>query len=365
MSDQFPFDVFLSHSSKDKTVVRSLAERLRLDGLKVWFDEWVLKPGDSIPAKVEEGLTHSRVLVLCMSANAFGSDWAQLEAGTFRFRDPLNQERRFIPLRLDDAPIKGSLAQFLYINWLPAGREREYAKLFAACEPPLKPKAVEAEAVGQQVAEKAVQLEWKDSSIKALAFSADGKSAIVDHGKVVLLWDVETQRVMRRFDGYTPWRSTYTVAWSADERHALSGGSDNTVAFWDVATGECLRRLEGHANGVIGVALSADNHLALSSAFQEDVLRLWDLETGQCLRKLKGHTKNIYSIAFSDDGRHAISGSVDCSVRLWDVKTGQCLRVLEGHTADVYSVALRYSMHRALSGSFDNSIRLWDLETGR
>ena len=92
---------------------------MRKDGLKVWFDEWVLKPGDSIPAKIEEGLEHSRVLVLCMSANAFGSDWAQLEAGTFRFRDPLNKERRFIPLRLDDAPIKGSLAQFLYINWRP------------------------------------------------------------------------------------------------------------------------------------------------------------------------------------------------------------------------------------------------------
>ena len=80
MTESFPYDVFLSHSSKDKAVVRPLAERLRTDGLKVWFDEWVLKPGDSIPAKIEEGLEHSRVLVLCMSANAFGSDWAQLEA---------------------------------------------------------------------------------------------------------------------------------------------------------------------------------------------------------------------------------------------------------------------------------------------
>jgi len=103
-------DVFLSHSAKDKAVVGPLAERLRKDGLE-----------------------HSRVLVLCMSANAFGSDWAQLacpavapkrrrKAGTFRFRDPLNKERRFIPLRLDDAPVKGSLAQFLHINWLPADR---------------------------------------------------------------------------------------------------------------------------------------------------------------------------------------------------------------------------------------------------
>jgi len=119
MSDAFQYDVFLSHSAKGKTVVRPLAERLRKDGLKVWFDEWVLKAGDSIPAKIEEGPEHSRVLVLCMSAHAFGSDWAQLEAGTFRFRDPLNKERRFLPLRLDDAPIKGSLTQFLYIDWLP------------------------------------------------------------------------------------------------------------------------------------------------------------------------------------------------------------------------------------------------------
>ena len=94
MPDEFQYDVFLSHSAKDKAVVRPLAERLRKDGVKVWFDEWVLKPGDSIPAKIEEGLERSRVLVLCMSANTFGSDWAQLESGTFRFRDPLNKERR-------------------------------------------------------------------------------------------------------------------------------------------------------------------------------------------------------------------------------------------------------------------------------
>ena len=63
------------------------------------FDELVLKSGDSIPVKIEEGLERSRVLVLCVSANAFGSDWAQLESGTFRFRDPQNKERRFLPLR--------------------------------------------------------------------------------------------------------------------------------------------------------------------------------------------------------------------------------------------------------------------------
>src|SRR4051794_37437117 len=122
MSEQFSFDVFLSHSAKDKSIVRPLAERLRKDGLRVWLVDWEIHPGDNILSKVEEGLESSRVLVLCMSANLFGSDWAQLESGTFRFRDPLNKDRRFIPLRLDDSPIKSSLTQFFYLNWLPLNR---------------------------------------------------------------------------------------------------------------------------------------------------------------------------------------------------------------------------------------------------
>ena len=123
MPDEFPYDVFLSHSAQDKAVVRPLAERLRADGVKVWFDEWVLQPGDSIPAKIGEGLERSRVRVLCLSANAFGSDWAQLESGTLRtgqrpFRDPLNKERRFPPLRLDDASLADEACELVSaIKW--------------------------------------------------------------------------------------------------------------------------------------------------------------------------------------------------------------------------------------------------------
>ena len=52
MPDEFPYDVFLSHSAKDKAVVRDVAERLKKDGLRVWFDEWEIQPGDSITAKL-------------------------------------------------------------------------------------------------------------------------------------------------------------------------------------------------------------------------------------------------------------------------------------------------------------------------
>ncbi|MGD0946970.1 MAG: toll/interleukin-1 receptor domain-containing protein [Candidatus Binatia bacterium] len=61
-TEAFTHDVFLSHSAKDKAVVRAIAERLRADGLRVWLDDWEIRPGDSIPAKIEDGLEHSRVL---------------------------------------------------------------------------------------------------------------------------------------------------------------------------------------------------------------------------------------------------------------------------------------------------------------
>jgi len=256
MADDFKYDVFLSHSSKDKAVVRSIAERLRADGLRVWFDEWVLKPGDNLPKKLDDGLEDSRVLVLCMSANAFGSDWAQLESNTFRFRDPLNNERRFIPLRLDETPIRGSLAQFLYINWLPEEREQEYAKLLESCRPLAKPKRARKKAARKQIAEKAVQLDPMFGTM-GFAYSRNGKRALTGgNNETVRLSDVETGRCLRVLEGFTS--AVWSLAWSADERRALSGGDDNIVQLWDVETGSCLRVLEGHTANVRCVAWSAD-----------------------------------------------------------------------------------------------------------
>ena len=133
MSDDFKYDVFLSHSAKDNAVVLSIAEQLRENGLKVWLDDWEIQAGDCIPAKIEDGLVHSRILVLCISKDAQKSDWAKLESYTFRFRDPLNNERHFIPLRLDDAPVKGLLSNFSCINWFLKERGKEFLKLLAAC----------------------------------------------------------------------------------------------------------------------------------------------------------------------------------------------------------------------------------------
>jgi small GTP-binding protein len=357
MPESFQYDVFLSHSSKDKDIVRPLAERLRKDGLRVWLDEWEIQPGDNIPAKIEHGLEYSRVLILCMSVNAFGSDWATLESQTFRFRDPLNKNRRFVPLRLDEAPIKGSLEQFFYINWQSADHEQQYTKLIEACRQPKEDVLLE------PVAEGATLLRDKEPVFGDCAFSWD-RTRVLSAGtsNLIRLWDLKTAKCVRALKGHTD--EALRVAWSRDDRFALSGSRDKTVRVWNVKTGHCLQVFKAHTEVIVGVEWSSDQRRALSSDARGG-LYVWNVETGLLLHSLVGHTDAIVGLAWSNDDRFALSGSNDRTVRLWEVDSGRCLRVFKGHTEGVISVALSSDHRFALSGSHDTTLRLWEVDTGR
>ena len=138
MDGDHSYDAFLSYSSADKAVVEELARSLESDGLRVWIDTKALQGGDVIGAKIEEGLAQSRRLVFFMSAHALESDWAKFEQFTARFADPLNRNRRFIPVRLDDAPIPGVMQQFHYIDWRGKAAN-EYRELVELLRSPLAP----------------------------------------------------------------------------------------------------------------------------------------------------------------------------------------------------------------------------------
>lgn len=360
MNERFSFDVFLSYSSKDTDEVRPLAERLREDGLKVWFAEWMARPGDRIASKFEEGLKQSRVLVLCMSANAFGADWATLESQTFRFRDPLNKERRFIPLRLDDTPVKASLAQFFAIKWA-RNSEEQYTSLLEACRPPQKNTTAEHEE-RRRFEEKVFSL-GLTGGLNCVAYSRDGRYAFSgSDDNTVQVWEVANGRCLRELEGHT--NRVWSVACSPDGGLALSGSSDRTVRVWGVATGACLRVLKGHTDRVESVAYSLDGSLALSGSSDQRV-RVWEVASGRCLQVLNGHTDSVWTVAFSPDGSRALSGSHDKTVREWEVASGRCVQVLEGHTDSVWSVVYSPKGRTAFSGADDGTLREWEMVSGR
>jgi TIR domain len=63
------WDLFLCRASEDKEdFARLLANRLRHEGMKVWFDEFEIEPSDSISESIERGLANSKlVLSFCRS----------------------------------------------------------------------------------------------------------------------------------------------------------------------------------------------------------------------------------------------------------------------------------------------------------
>lgn len=74
------FDVFISHASEDKdAVVRPLAAALRKGGLKVWYDEFEIKIGDSLRREIDAGLANSRFGVIVLSRSFLKKAWTNYE----------------------------------------------------------------------------------------------------------------------------------------------------------------------------------------------------------------------------------------------------------------------------------------------
>ena len=73
-------DVFISHASEDKdAIVRPLANALISCGLKVWYDEFTLRIGDSLRQKIDRGLSKSRVGLVVLSPSFIAKGWTNYE----------------------------------------------------------------------------------------------------------------------------------------------------------------------------------------------------------------------------------------------------------------------------------------------
>ena len=73
------FDVFLSYNRLDRAVVEPLAEALRARDLRVFKDDWYLRPGQFWPTTLEENLGASSAIVVAIGRNGLGP-WQQREA---------------------------------------------------------------------------------------------------------------------------------------------------------------------------------------------------------------------------------------------------------------------------------------------
>jgi WD40 repeat protein len=382
MAGDFRYDVFLSHNSRDKARVRKLAERLRDAGVRVWFDDWLIEPGDDIYLAIERGLEAARVQVLCLSPEALASDWVTLERSTVLFRDPTNAGRRFIPLLLADCELPDTLRRYKYVDFRQE-TQAAFEELLSACrpeteEPPPTPqprpkkkwwkKVLEPVKAPEQAEPLAVlerRLTGHTGWVRSVAVSPDGTwAASGSSDNTVRIWDLEAGECRATLEGHT--KNVMSVAITPDGKRILSGSIDTSVRVWHAGSGRELLKLEGHTDNVWSVVASRDNAHALSGGFDK-TLKLWEPVSGKCLKTIVCGTAgadDVFSSAVNPSGTRALSGHRDGQIRLWHLKTGLCLATLKGHSAIVYSVQITPDGRFAVSGSEDRTVKVWDLEAG-
>lgn len=74
------YDFFISHASEDKDgIVRELALALQSEGIKVWYDEFILKIGDSLRKSIDKGLVNSRYGIVIISPDFIKKNWTEYE----------------------------------------------------------------------------------------------------------------------------------------------------------------------------------------------------------------------------------------------------------------------------------------------
>lgn len=83
------YDIFISYASEDlEEIAAPLKEALAARGLKVWFDER-MRPGDTIPGSISEGLRHSSYGVVILSQAYMEKYWTRQELEGFMVREEI------------------------------------------------------------------------------------------------------------------------------------------------------------------------------------------------------------------------------------------------------------------------------------
>jgi len=110
-------DLFLSHSSRDKTFVRRLAEDLTFCQVDVWLDEWELQAGDSLHDSIGMALERSRFVAVVLGDHFSDSRWAREELKQALSREKRSDKASVLPLLCGKAEVPPFLEDKLYIDF--------------------------------------------------------------------------------------------------------------------------------------------------------------------------------------------------------------------------------------------------------
>lgn len=108
--------VFISHSSADKPLAKTIYRSLRDQAVALWFDSIELRPGDSLLKRIAEGITTSDYLLVLVTETSIRSEWVQKEVSIALSKESNGDGPTIIPVLLDGCDAPTMLTDKLHVN---------------------------------------------------------------------------------------------------------------------------------------------------------------------------------------------------------------------------------------------------------
>lgn len=204
--------VFISYSHKDKDWIKNwFLPRFETNGFQAHIDYRDFEIGVPIILNMERAVEKCAKTILILSQHWCESNWTQFEGLMLQTEDPMNLEKKIIPIMLSDCTLPKRLKIFTYVDFRDESEwESQLARLKAQIKKDLEgeeekriyslPDKVDAmrlpqtgyELFGRQ--EELTQLNeaWESETINTIAFVAyggTGKSTLVNKWLEKMRWD--------------------------------------------------------------------------------------------------------------------------------------------------------------------------------
>lgn len=123
--------IFMSHTHADKPFVRRLRDDLLMRGVpRVWIDEAEINIGDSLSAKIEEGMKETRYIGVVLSTRSIRAPWVKKELDIAMNREIASGDVVVLPLLYEKCELPTFLEGKLYADFTePNAYDEALAKL--------------------------------------------------------------------------------------------------------------------------------------------------------------------------------------------------------------------------------------------
>lgn len=210
-----------------------------------------------------------------------------------------------------------------------------------------------------QKGEKITTIDCGPVDLWTLAFSPDDKHIISgSQAGIVSVYSVETAKLEKSLDT-TRGKFTLSIAYSPDGKYIASGAIDGFINIFDVDSNKLCRTLNGHAMPIRSLCFSPDSQLLLTAS-DDGHMKLYDVQHANVVGTLSGHASWVLSVSFSPDGKYFVSGSSDKSVKVWEVSSKQCIHTFNEHNDQVWGVKFNPDNNKILSVSEDKSMNIYN-----